>query len=112
MNDISSNVETGKTPFQVMYWRPKRLSRMGLWAGMILSLSGMAVVHFWPAKVSPEHQEQLLAAAMKAESAMRVIADVHHQQGLPAVAKLDPQGSHLVGPSMSLVTSKLGSLES
>lgn len=112
MSDFSNNVETGKTPFQVMYWRPKRLSRAGLWAGMILSLSGMAVVHFWPAKVSPEDQEQLLAAATKAESAMRVIADAHQQQGHRLVAKLDPQGSRLIGPSMSLVTSKLGSLES
>ncbi|EMI18836.1 putative membrane protein [Rhodopirellula maiorica SM1] len=112
MNELSSNGDARKSPFQVMYWRPKRLSRAGLWAGMIMSLSGMALVHFWPAKVSPEHHEQLIAAATKAESAMQVIANVHQKQGLRSVAKLDPLDSHLIGPSMSLVTSKLGSLES
>ncbi|GAA5508909.1 poly-gamma-glutamate system protein [Novipirellula caenicola] len=112
MNEHNQNSEASKTPFQVMYWRPKRLSRAGLWAGMIVSLSGMALVQFWPAKVSPEHREPLIAAASKAESALKVISDVHQQQGLPAVAKLDPQRSHLIGPSMTLVTSKLGSLES
>ncbi len=112
MSESGDNVKKEKTPFQVMYWRPRRLSRAGLWAGMIVSLSGMALVHFWPSKVAPEHKERLFAAATKAESAMQVIVQVQQQQGHRLVAKLDPQGSHLIGPSMSLVTSKLGSLES
>ncbi len=112
MKPSEETIPVGKTPFEVMYWRPKRLSRACLWSGMIVSLMGMTLVQWWPAKVAPELQVPRKAAAEKAATAMRVIAQVQQQKGHRVVPKRDPQGSHLIGPSMSLVTSKLGSLES
>ncbi|WP_417747165.1 poly-gamma-glutamate system protein [Rosistilla oblonga] len=98
-------------PFQVMYWRPKQISRRWLWAGMLASLAGLLAVEWWPQQVAAPSPE-LTAAAEKADEALRHIKDLRIAQGHRALPKLDPSGSHLIGPSMSMVTSKLGSLES
>jgi len=101
-----------RQPIQVMYWRPKKLSRQWLTFSMLVSLFGMMLVESLPRKIAPEHAETLKAASLKANEAFRLIARTQKEQGHKIIQKHDPQGSHLIGPSMSMVTSKLGSLES
>lgn len=113
MNDQTTpnRVPNLKKPFQVMYWRPKQISRRWLWMGMLASIAGLLAVEYFP-RQSAAPTPQLTAAAEKAEQAFRCIRDARIGQGHRLLTKLDPSGSHLIGPSMSMVTSKLGSLES
>ncbi|TWU43170.1 hypothetical protein Q31b_22080 [Novipirellula aureliae] len=101
-----------RQPSQVMYWRPKQISRKWLTFSMLVSLFGMMLVESLPRKIAPEHSETLKAASLKANEAFRLIGTARKEQGHKVIEKLDPQASHLIGPSMSMVTSKLGSLES
>ncbi|KAA5541315.1 poly-gamma-glutamate system protein [Roseiconus nitratireducens] len=100
-----------KRPHQVMYWRPKKISSAGLWAGMVVTLLGLAFVQMMPQRSAPD-ATLLTAAASKSHQAMLHIKRLQQERGHRVISKLDPQQSHLIGPSMSMVTSKLGSLES
>ena len=109
---ISKFGEDRKSNFDVMYWRPKKISRKWLWFSLVVSVVGIALVQSFPVSVSHADLETMTGAAKKAEQAMRVIAEAQIARGHQALPKLDPQRSHLIGPSMSMVTSKMGSLES
>ncbi|TWU49818.1 poly-gamma-glutamate system protein [Rubripirellula reticaptiva] len=110
---MNTNNQPGlKRPFQVMYWRPKKISRTWLWCSMFVSLAGMAAVEHWPKRTTSSDQETLLAAATDAQSSMQFIAEMQSERGHRVLSALDPQASHLIGPSMSMVTSKIGSLSS
>ncbi|MGB7326938.1 MAG: poly-gamma-glutamate system protein [Rubripirellula sp.] len=110
---MNTNNQPGpKRPFQVMYWRPKKISRTWLWCSMFVSLAGMAAVEHLPKRTTSGDQETLLAAATDAQSSMQFIAEMQTEKGHRVLSALDPQASHLIGPSMSMVTSKIGSLPS
>ncbi|TWT76272.1 hypothetical protein CA13_67650 [Planctomycetes bacterium CA13] len=101
-----------RTRFQVMYWRPKQLSRGWLLFTMMFAVGGLILVEKCTRSMTPENVETMTSAARKAREAMSWIGQVRAQQGHRVIDKLDPQGSHLIGPSMSMVTSKLGAIES
>ncbi len=98
--------------YQVLYWRPRRLSRRWLWCSLIVSLVGLALVQQWTGNTVASNADTLRQAAQRSADAMQHIRSVRIRSGHRTLAAHDPQGSHLIGPSMSQVTTKMGSLES
>lgn len=100
-----------KRPHDVMYWKPKQVSKLVLTMGMVMTLLGVVALESMPRTHVPEKQ-RLTAAVSRTQAAFDCVREIQIQRGHRALSKLDPQQSHLIGPSMSMVTSKLGSLES
>ncbi|QEG43075.1 poly-gamma-glutamate system protein [Roseimaritima ulvae] len=98
--------------YQVLYWRPQRLSRRWLWCSLIVSLLGLALVQQWTSDAVARNADTLRQSAQKAADAMQHIGAQQIARGHRGLAAHDPQDSHLIGPSMSQVTTKMGALES
>lgn len=98
--------------YQVLYWRPQRLSRHWLWCSLIVSLLGLALVQQWTGDAVVTNADTLRRSAQSSADAMQHIGLLRSQRGHHGLSAHDPQDSHLIGPSMSQVTTKMGSLES
>jgi poly-gamma-glutamate system protein len=93
-----------------IYWRPHRVSNMGLFLIALLSLGGLVSVENLKVKRRQPHFEEKVAAARLARNAMEVIKQERLRRKVPIDLEADPAKSGLIGISMSTVTTDTGFL--
>ncbi len=95
-----------------LYWRPRKTSRVAIFAVGLLAVTGITAVECFKAKAYRPYYGDKLAAAELAEKCFQEIREERVRRGHPIDAELDPARSGLVGLVMSPITSIAGHLKS
>jgi poly-gamma-glutamate system protein len=93
-----------------IYWRPHRVSSMGLFLITLLSLGGLISVEHFKVKRRQRHYQEKLVAARLARNAMEVVKQERLRRKVPLDPEADPAQSGMIGISMSTVTTDTGFL--
>lgn len=95
-----------------LYYRSRVVSSTTLLAIAMASLLAIMVVKRFPARVTDEMRIRMWEAAYNTEASFNAIACKRAELGHRMLRKHDPARTGMVGPSMSLVTTLPGHLES
>jgi poly-gamma-glutamate system protein len=95
-----------------IYWRPHKVSKLGLIAVAVASLLGLASVVYWPVPRRDGQRVLKWEAVRQAAAMMHELKQERLRRGLPIEPAFDPARTGLVGQAMSLVTSRPSDLRS
>jgi poly-gamma-glutamate system protein len=95
-----------------IYWRPHKVSKLGLSAVAAASLLGLALVVCWPVQRRDGQRALKWEAVRRAAAMMHELKQERLRRGLPIEPGFDPARTGLVGQAMSLVTSRPSDLRS
>ncbi|MFN3201291.1 MAG: poly-gamma-glutamate system protein [Bradymonadia bacterium] len=95
---------------KALYWRGRHPSLWVLLVATCWMVGSTVLVERWPEQVEQSGHAGKIAAAEKAKAAFEHIKGARGHLGVAIDARLDPQGSGLIGAPMSPVTSNSGHL--
>lgn len=93
-----------------LYWQPSKVSRTGLLLVALVAVVSVAAVENLPRVERQPHYSQKVAAARLAEQCQAAIREEKQRRGIPIDTESDPNGSGMIGSSVTKITSNTGHL--